>query len=106
MPGCQVMTELLKLEEVIGEKREQINISGEATIPDIKPQAVQVIDHVVDEEITKTEIIRDKVIVEGILHLKIVYEGFVPEQTVHVFHADIPFSTFAHVQGAERDDRR
>ncbi|MCR4399040.1 MAG: DUF3794 domain-containing protein [Firmicutes bacterium] len=103
MVGCQVVTELLRLEEVIGEKRTQINISTEATIPETKPQAVQVIDHVVEEEITKTEIILNKVIVEGVLHLKIVYEGFVPEQTVHVFHADVPFSTFAEVQGAEED---
>ncbi len=103
MASCQVITELLRLEEVIGEKTTQVNISGEALIPEIKPQAVQVIDHVVDKEITRVSVIPNKVIVEGVLHLKIVYEGFVPEQTVHVFHADIPFSTFAEIEGAEED---
>ncbi|NPV71522.1 MAG: DUF3794 domain-containing protein [Firmicutes bacterium] len=103
MSGCKVITELLQLEEVIGEKTSQINISSEVDIPEIKPPAVQVIDSITEVEVTKVEIITDKVIVEGVLQLKVVYEAAVPEQTVHVFHANVTFSTFVHVEGAEED---
>lgn len=97
----EVKTEELRLEEVIGVGTSQIVISEAVAVPEPKPPVASVIDFAGKTRIDKVTVLPGKVIVDGVLDLAIIYEAAVPYQTVHVFHAEIPFSTFVEIPGVE-----
>ncbi|MGI6619603.1 MAG: DUF3794 domain-containing protein [Bacillota bacterium] len=97
----EVKTEEIKLEETIGVGTSQIVVSEPVTVPEPKPPVAAVIDFAGRPEITKVTVLPGKVIVDGVLDLAIIYEAAVPYQTVHVFHAEIPFSTFVEIPGVQ-----
>ncbi|HHX10308.1 MAG TPA: DUF3794 domain-containing protein [Firmicutes bacterium] len=97
----EVKTEEIRLEETIGVGTSQIVISEPVTVPEPKPPVAAVIDFAGRPEITKVTVLPGKVIVDGVLDLAIIYEAAVPYQTVHVFHAEIPFSTFVEIPGVQ-----
>lgn len=97
----EVKCEELKLEEVVGEGTSQIVISEPVTVPEPKPPVASVVDFVGRSRIDKVTVLPGKVVVDGIIDLAIIYEASVPYQTVHVFHAEIPFSTFVEIPGVE-----
>ena len=78
-----------------------IVISEPVTVPEPKPPVASVIDFAGRPEITEVTVLPGKVIVDGILELAIIYEAAVPYQTVHVFHVEIPFSTFVEIPGVQ-----
>ncbi|QUL98767.1 MAG: DUF3794 domain-containing protein [Candidatus Fermentithermobacillus carboniphilus] len=97
----EVKREELRLEEVVGEGTSQIVISEPVTVPEPKPPVASVIDFVARSTINKITVLPGKVVVDGVLDFAIIYEASVPYQTVHVFHAEIPFSTFVEIPGVE-----
>ncbi|HHY11722.1 MAG TPA: DUF3794 domain-containing protein [Firmicutes bacterium] len=97
----EVKTEEIRLEETIGVGTSQVVISEPVTVPEPKPPVASVIDFAGRTNITKVTVLPGKVIVDGVLELAIIYEAAVPYQTVHVFHAEVPFSTFVEIPGVE-----
>ncbi len=88
---------LLKLKRVIGENAAQTLVEGSTILPGpaIKITGVDAsIDGVV------TEIIEDKVIVQGVIEKQIFYIG--TDDIEHHFHESLPFSHFIDVPGAEK----
>lgn len=86
---------LLKVEEVIGEDTAQILAESTITLnrPAIKIR--EIVARVVD---VTTEVIEDKVIVQGTIHKQIFFIG---EENVEFHQAeDVPFSTFVEILGA------
>jgi len=70
-------------------------------IPREKPCAqkiLQVVSSVVD--ITRSEALHNKIVIEGILILQIVYVAAEHDQPVHHAHIEIPFTTFVDLPGA------
>ncbi|MBC7340211.1 MAG: DUF3794 domain-containing protein [Firmicutes bacterium] len=98
-----VTREPLRLEEVIAEGTTQQNVIGIITVPPQKPNVTQVIDSIGQVTITKVTVVPNKVLVEGILSVKAIYEAAVPAQTVHVVHGDIAFAGFVELPGVEPD---
>lgn len=98
-----VTREPLRLEEVIAEGTTQQNVIGIITVPPQKPNVTQVIDSMGQVTITKVTVVPNKVLVEGILSVKAIYEAAVPAQTVHVVHGDIAFAGFVELPGVEPD---
>jgi hypothetical protein len=97
----EVKKEELRLEEVLGEGTTQIIVSEPVTVPDQKPPVRSVIDYVARTRIDKTTILPGKVVVDGVVQFAIIYEATVETQTVHVFHAEVAFSTFVEIPGVE-----
>ncbi|NLG83997.1 MAG: DUF3794 domain-containing protein [Firmicutes bacterium] len=86
---------LLKVEEVVGENTTQI--LAESTLTLNRP-AVKIREIVARVNEITTEVIEDKVIVQGIIHKQIFYIG---EENVEFHQAeDVPFSTFVEIPGA------
>lgn len=102
--ACRVHRERVSLTFVLGARSKQINVQDRLRVPEPKPDIADVIDTRVKSEIKKTEVIRDKVIVNGELEVKIVYEADKPSQPVHAFERMINFSGFVDVEGAEPGD--
>ncbi|MGD0153394.1 MAG: SPOCS domain-containing protein [Thermacetogeniaceae bacterium] len=96
----------LQLEQVIGEERTQILVKEVIAIPDEKPGAAQVLDvkivrvHIPREEIV---LINDKVILGGIIHLKVIYVSVKENQAVHAVEARLKFRNFIAIPGAMPD---
>lgn len=97
-----IIRELLKVESVIGEEEKQTEILADIEFPHGKrvKKVKEVITEVRDIE---TEVIPDKVIVEGILHKQII---FVEHKTHKVFEmsVDEPFTVSVDVPGAQKDN--
>ena len=98
---CEVKKEELRLEEVVGKWTSQLVISHTVTIPEEKPPARAIIDFVARPRINKVTVLPGKVVVDGIIDFTIIYEATEVTQTVHVFHAEVPFSQFVEIPGAE-----
>lgn len=93
--------QLVAIEDVVNEKSQQINIHREVEIPEEKPPAqkiLQIFSSTVD--ITRSDILDGKVILEGTLVLQIIYVAAEPDQPVHHAHVEIPFTTFVDLPGA------
>ncbi len=99
-------TACLNLEQVIGEANTQALVKEEIRIPDEKPGAQQVLDvkivrvHIPHEEIV---VINDKVILSGIIIIKVIYVAFIENQPVHALEAKIKFRSFIPIPGCLPD---
>jgi len=99
--GIEVITELLKVQGVVGENERQVNIKDEIFFD--RP-VKKIIETVSDVEINRmeTKVIDDKVIVDGILKKQIFFvdlcDGAVFEKSV-----EEEFTTFVDVPGARKD---
>lgn len=86
---------LLKLETVVGENTNQILVENLFTLP---VPAIKIREIVARIEDISTEVIEDKVIIQGILHKQIFFIG--TDNLEHHQAEDIPFSTFVDIIGA------
>ena len=97
----------LFLDKVLAEVMRQVTIRDTATIPQQKPPAQKVLDaFAVACEITETEILTNKVIVRGVVTVKVTYVADKPTQPVHAFEVEIPFTTFVDIKGVGDNDAR
>jgi uncharacterized repeat protein (TIGR01451 family) len=76
----------------------EVGVNSNLIIPPQKPPAEMLLEEAVDVQITKVMVIRTpiggKVIVFGVVHVRVTYVADVPDQSVHVVEADFPFRTF------------
>ncbi|MGQ9754794.1 MAG: SPOCS domain-containing protein [Desulfotomaculales bacterium] len=93
----------VRVEEVIAAGEAQVVISEQLTIPAAKPDIAEVLDVLADVTITNKEVLTDKVVVEGVLTLQVIYVAALPGQPVHHAHVQAPFVEFIEVPGAEPD---
>lgn len=93
----------LFLDQILNEEDQvQITLLEVVNIPKQKPDAQKVLEaFVTDVEVTETEIIADKVIVRGLVTIKVTYVADRPDQPVHAFEVQIPFTAFIEVPGVE-----
>lgn len=101
VPGLRVTREVIRAETVLGEDTAQVIVRDVVNVPAVKPSVRAVLDHVVSATVTTTVVVPNKVIVRGVINLRIIYEAVGPEQTVHVLHATIPFERFVEIEGAQ-----
>lgn len=94
-------TERLKVNLVQGENRKQAVIRGQIEIPNEKPDLDQVLSKEVTPKVKDTTVLPDKVVVNGVLSVQVMYVAFEPAQSVHTFEGDVPFTTFVDAPGAQ-----
>lgn len=87
---------LIKVERVIGENSVQTMVMNDVTLAVDAIKIVDITAEVVDLE---TEIIEDKVIIQGVVHKQLFYIGV--DEVEHHQAEDIPFSEFVDIPGAE-----
>ncbi len=102
--GCpEPGPETIEVEQVLGAEMAQRVVELDMIVPAQKPDIEQVVDVYVKElEITKIDVIRDKVIVRGELEVKVMYVADLPNQPVHAFEKrHIRWTRDIEVDGAE-----
>jgi len=105
--GVQLTKELVRVDQVVGEEKTQTVVEGTITLPNGKPDILQVIsaNATLDTESIETDIIDNKVIVEGQIDVNVMYVGDVPEgtQPVHFVEGSLDFSFFVKIPGLKKD---
>ncbi|MDI3534012.1 MAG: hypothetical protein PWQ82_377 [Thermosediminibacterales bacterium] len=105
--GVQVVKDLFKVTQVVAEAKTQVMVDGTVTVPNGKPDILKVlsVDAKLNTADIETEVIEDKVIIEGSIDVKVMYVADVAEgdQPVHVMEGSISFSNFIKVPGAKPD---
>lgn len=93
----------VKLDQVIGEAEEKFAISEVLEVPCMKPPIEQVITVIVENVAAEYEILKDKVLVEGAVCVKILYVADMSEhpntyqQPVFAFEGAVPFSEVLNI---------
>lgn len=104
MCGCQQPgPETIEVEQVLGAKSSQLVVEFDLLVPSDKPDINQVIDaYVKDVEITDVDVIPDKVIIRGILEVKVMYVANLPNKPVHaVEQRHVHYTQYIDLSGAE-----
>lgn len=96
-----IRCETLKLEHVVGEMSKQAVVQGDFHVPEPKPGIEKIISIDKTVKVTKEEVIKNKVIIEGYLNLQVVYVACDPGQPVHHTHVRLDFTQFVEIDGAE-----
>lgn len=102
-PGVAAQVEELRVEEVVGEGKAQVVVSGRFTVPAEKPPADKILDVDAKVTITDKKILDGKVIVEGDVDLQFIYVALEETQPVHHMHHKLHFTQVIEVPGAEPD---
>jgi hypothetical protein len=101
----QVLKKTLRIEDVIGEARAQNIVKSDVGVPEEKPDIEQILQVEAEAREISTKIIKNKIIIEGVLEVGILYVAIAPEgqplQPVHFMEAQIPFTQFVEIPGAE-----
>lgn len=92
--GLAVTKETIRAEDILAEANNQLVLRDTLTIPEEKPPAASVIDFSATATVDKTTIIDNKVIVSGVVNIRIIYEAAEPAQSVHVVHFTLRFEGF------------
>lgn len=88
----------ITVEHMIGEKATKQVIVGEKfDVPEEKPDVEKILDTRAEVEIVDKKVLHGKVIVEGEVHLEVIYAALKPDQSVHELHHVIKFSDFVEV---------
>ncbi len=97
--------ETIEVEQVLGAEMAQRVVEFDMFVPAQKPDIDQVVDVYVKElEITKVDVIPDKVVVRGELEVKVMYVADLPNQPVHAFERKhIRWTRDIEIEGAEPD---
>jgi len=99
----QVLTKNIRIEDVIGDTRVQHIVKSDVSVPEGKPDIEEIIKVEAKARKTDVKIIDDKVIVEGVLEVGVLYVASMPApplQPVHFMEVEVPFTVFAEVPGA------
>lgn len=105
--AVQVVTDVIKVGQVIGEECKQTIVDDTVTVPNEKPNILNIISSEarLNQNDLEVEVLKGKVVIEGDIDLKIMYVAEVEEgdQPVHVFDATVEFSNFVEIPDVEPD---
>jgi spore coat assembly protein SafA len=103
----QVLKESIRVDHVVGDGRAQKIVKSEVDVPPKKPDILEILKAEGKVRTTETKALDDKVVIEGVLEVDILYVGDVPEgvpqQPVHFMEAEIPFTEFVEVPDCRQD---
>ncbi|SFR04333.1 DUF3794 and LysM peptidoglycan-binding domain-containing protein [Desulfoscipio geothermicus] len=92
--------ERITVNQVVAENSQQAVVRGTIKVPDPKPDVDQIISTDKTASVKNTSLLPDKVVVEGMLTLQVVYVAFKPDQAVHHMHGQVPFTAYVDLPGA------
>ncbi|SFG99273.1 LysM domain-containing protein [Desulfotomaculum arcticum] len=95
--------ERITVNQVVSENLQQAVVRGTFRIPDPKPDVEQIISTDRTATVKNTSLLPDKVVVEGLITLNVVYVAFEPAQSVHSMHGQVPFTVYVDLPGALPD---
>ncbi|KXG76190.1 DUF3794 and LysM peptidoglycan-binding domain-containing protein [Thermotalea metallivorans] len=97
--AVELIRDLLKIDQLVGEEYAQALVEGDIVVPDAKPDISRIlsVDGIVN--ITGKEAVQDKIIVDGIVQFKILYASDGGDQPVYSMNASAGFSQNIDIPG-------
>nr|WP_276576499.1 SPOCS domain-containing protein [Caldicoprobacter algeriensis] len=104
-PGLSIQPKKrkIKLTQVVGEAQDQVVVKDSMTFPENVPQAARVFYVEAKPIITDQHISDGKVVIEGVLVSKVIYQSTDPSYGPASIKEDIPFRQSVGVEGAQED---
>ncbi len=104
-PGLSIQPKKrrIKLTQVVGETQEQVVVKDSMTFPENVPQAARILYAEAKPIITDQHISDGKVVIEGVLVSKVIYQPTDPSYGPASIKEDIPFRQSVVVEGAQED---
>ncbi|NPV53668.1 MAG: DUF3794 domain-containing protein [Firmicutes bacterium] len=87
-------------EEIVGQAEQTSVVKATVGVPPGNPSISRVIAVTARAKVKEVKVIQDKVIVDGLLSITILYVGALPDQPVFAAQDTISFLTFVHIPGA------
>ncbi|MGB9812936.1 MAG: DUF3794 and LysM peptidoglycan-binding domain-containing protein [Thermovenabulum sp.] len=101
----QVLKETVKLDHIVGDAAAQSIAKGDISVPVVKPDILDIVKVQGTARTTQIKVLDNKIIVEGVLDVGVLYVARVPEgqaqQPVHFLEGQIPFTQFVEIPGAK-----
>ncbi|MDF2545581.1 MAG: hypothetical protein K0R93_479 [Anaerosolibacter sp.] len=101
--AVELIRDLLKIDQLVGEEHAQALVEGDIVVPDVKPDISRIlsVDGIVN--ITSKESVQDKIIVDGSVQFKILYASDMGDQPIYGMNASASFSQNIDIQGTTPD---
>lgn len=92
-----------RVRRVLGEGTQQAAVRGQIMVPAKKPPVEQIIKCNAKARVTGTEVLRNKVIVQGLAEVKVIYVAAVAEgsQPVHAVEGELAFTQAFDIPGVQ-----
>ncbi|QZY55462.1 DUF3794 and LysM peptidoglycan-binding domain-containing protein [Crassaminicella profunda] len=97
--AVELMRDLLKIDQVIGEGDTQALVEGEILVPDVKPDISRILSVDGNINITGKEAVADKIVVDGVVNFKILYASEGGEYPIYSMNASAGFSQNIDIAG-------
>ncbi|AOT70189.1 DUF3794 and LysM peptidoglycan-binding domain-containing protein [Geosporobacter ferrireducens] len=101
--SVELIRDLLKIDQVTGENHTQALVEGDILVPDIKPDISNVLSVDGMVNITKKEILQDKIVVDGVVNFKIFYTAETGDQPMYSMNASAGFNQNIDMPGIKSD---
>ncbi|MCT4593279.1 MAG: DUF3794 domain-containing protein [Anaeromicrobium sp.] len=97
--AMEFITDLLKIDQILGEGDTQVLVEGDILVPDVKPDISNILCADGDVIVTKRESVQDKIIVDGVVNFKILYKSDGGDYSVYSMNASAGFSQNIDIPG-------
>lgn len=97
--AIELMKDLLKIDQTVGKDSIKALIEGEVLLPETKPEIVKVLAIDGDVEVTSSKLVQDKIIVNGFVKFRIMYNSNDENQMVHSIDSSTDFREEIEIEG-------
>ncbi|MBU5676087.1 DUF3794 domain-containing protein [Alkaliphilus sp. MSJ-5] len=97
--SVELIRDLFKLDQVVGENIAQTIVEGDILVPDTKPDITRVLSANGKVQLTKQEIMDNKIAVEGTTYFKILYVSEKGEQPLYSIDSSTEFKQSIEIEG-------
>ncbi|EOD01692.1 DUF3794 and LysM peptidoglycan-binding domain-containing protein [Caldisalinibacter kiritimatiensis] len=97
--SVELIRDLLRIDQMIGKNQAQPLIDGKITLPENKPEINKILTIDGDVRITGTNIIKDKILINGAVDFKVLYDAEDEQQPIHSFKASKEFEEEIEIEG-------
>lgn len=103
--SVELIKDLFKFEQVLGENIAQTIVEGDILVPDTKPDITRVLSVNAKVELNKQEVEDDKIAVEGVTYFKILYVSENENQPLYSIDSSAKFKQDIEIEGIDTEMR-
>jgi hypothetical protein len=97
--SVELIRDLFNLDQVVGENIAQTIVEGDILVPDTKPDITRVLSATGKVQLTKQEVMDNKIAVEGTTYFKILYVSEKGEQPLYSIDSSTQFKQNIEIEG-------
>ena len=97
--AVQLIRDLLKLDQTVGKDQREALVEGEIRLPQNKPGINKILTIDGDVEVNEIKVVKDKILVDGLVKFKVLYNGSDEKQPIHSLEASTDFKEEIMIEG-------